>query len=1084
MDSKYRTRMSAFIGGLLLALSQSGNAVSIAEFPLFIAPGVTPNVMLVVDNSGSMENLVWASGFDPKTNYPDWSPPIRSNTNCQGAGTAAAWSSTNGNVGLATLLGNRYRGSTTNNCGAATVKCPTGYVWGQNAAGLVNKCLILPDPVGGGNTRITGQYLNYLFETYANNTNLTAGQIPNEYRMRAARNVATSVVNNNTNLRLGLTRFNTSEGGTVLASCGTAGATINTQISTLTASTWTPLAETLYEVTRYFRGLTSQYNSGVTYTSPILYRCQKSFVIVITDGFPTEDNTFPNNDPADVADTSAALPNWDNLAPATLTSQYPNFPQDSDGFKPTGTATDEGHSLYLDDIAKFAWDTDMRTTGNDATGQSFNAADFPKQNLVTYTVGFAVANQMLADAARKGDGIYLTANDEAQLTVALQAALADIELRTSSASSVATNSTRLASDSFIYQARFSTGDWSGQLLAYPIGVNGEIATINSSGIPVVAGRSGWNAATVLPAFGSRNIYTYNPGASAGSRGTQFLFASLTAAQKTELDKSEAGAVDGKAALRVSYLRGDGSQEVTAGGPFRSRSSKLGDIINSDPAYVGQQNYGFDALAGTEGSSYKTFRSNTSYTNRSPMIYVAANDGMLHGFDADTGIEKFAYVPNATYPKLRYLTYASFNVVHRLINDGAPKALDAYLGGAWKTILLGSLGGGGKGIYALNVTTPDTFGTSSVMWEFTSSDDSDMGDAIPQPTIARMYNGKWAAIVGNGYNSAGGNAVLFVIDLETGAVIKKFNTGVGSDNGLTSPTPVDVDGDRITDYIYAGDLKGNMWKFDVTNSTSSSWSIAFAGQPLYTACSADPCTTTNRQPITARPEVGINPAAGYFVYFGTGRYFAVGDSGAGTGANTMYAIRDKNDKGTALPVRPTAGRSNLVQQTILNEQYLTFGTNSEGIRVSTNNTIADSKDGWYLDLPSSGERQVSTPLLRGGRLIFTTIIPSGDACSAGGESWLMEIDALSGSRLAESPFDLNRDKSFDIMDFAKLDPNDPDSPLVPVSGRKSTQGIIKTPGIVTDDRIEYKFASGSAGGVDTTIENAGKQRGRQSWRELQ
>jgi type IV pilus assembly protein PilY1 len=370
-----------------------------------------------------------------------------------------------------------------------------------------------------------------------------------------------------------------------------------------------------------------------------------------------------------------------------------------------------------------------------------------------------------------------------------------------------------------------------------------------------------------------------------------------------------------------------------------------------------------------------------------------------------------------------------------------------------------------------------------MWEYTDSNDSDLGVSIPQPTVARMYNGKWAAIVGNGYNS-GGNAVLFILDLETGAKLKEIDTGVGGDSGLSSPTPVDVDGDRITDYIYAGDLKGNMWKFDVTSSSASDWAVAFSGQPLYTACSADPCTTTNRQPITARPEVGISPPAGYFVYFGTGRYFAVGDNGVGTGANTVYAIRDKNTKGTSSPVLPTGGRSTLVQQSVLNEQYLTFGDITEGIRVTTNNTIADSQDGWYLDLPTSGERQVSTPILRGGRLIFTTVIPSGDQCSAGGESWLMEIDALSGSRLKESPFDLNRDRSFDIGDFAPLDPGDPDSPLVPVSGRKSTQGIIKTPGIVTDDRIEYKFASGSAGGVDTTIENSGKQRGRQSWREIQ
>lgn len=153
---------------------------------------------------------------------------------------------------------------------------------------------------------------------------------------------------------------------------------------------------------------------------------------------------------------------------------------------------------------------------------------------------------------------------------------------------------------------------------------------------------------------------------------------------------------------------------------------------------------------------------------------------------------------------------------------------------------------------------------------------------------------------------GGNAELFILDLETGAKLAEIDTGAGGDTGLSSATPVDVDGDRITDYIYAGDLMGNLWKFDVTSSSASNWQMAFSGAPLYTACSADPCTLANRQPITARPEVGINLSAGYFVYFGTGRYFANGDNGVGTGANTMYAIRDKNEKGTASPAPPAAG----------------------------------------------------------------------------------------------------------------------------------------------------------------------------------
>lgn len=1092
MRSSLRTGVSTFLVGFLLTMSQAGNAVTVAQMPLFIAAGVTPNVMLVVDNSGSMNSIIWAAGFDSTQTYPDWSPMIDHDCN-PGTALREAWSATDGNINRSTLVSSNYRGT----CGGSTNTAPTcaaGSTRGRNAAGTVTKCLILPDPVGGGATRYQGNYLNYLFETYAGGTNLTGGQIPNTYRMAVARDVATNVVNDNSNLRLGLTRFNTDAGGQVIQNCGATTAALNTSIAGLAATTWTPLAETLYEVTRYFRGMSSQYNAGVNYTSPIRYRCQKSFVIVITDGYPTQDETFPNDDPADDADTSRALPNWDNLAPATLASDYPNFPQYSDGFV-TGASTDEGDSLYLDDMAKFAYDIDMRT-GNDDTGKSFDDPDDPRQNLVTYTVGFTAANQMLADAAEYGTGRYYQANDQDSLTIALQAALADIARRTGSAASVATNSTRLASDTFIYQARFSSKDWGGQLLAYPIGYNGSIANLeDDEEVPSLdlgdgTTRTGWNAANEMPAAADRNIYTYNPAAAAGSRGREFEWASLTAGQQAALNTDVFGTVDNEGANRLLYLRGDRSNEAPNGVAFRPRSSVLGDIVNSDPTYAGQQNYGYDVLPGGEGSSYLTYRESTAFTGRTPVVYVAANDGMLHGFNAETGVEMMAYMPNAVYPKLSALTHLSFNTNHQLINDGAPRAMDAYIGGSWRTILVGSLGGGGRGVYALDVSDPDNFSASDVMWEFSSADDSNMGVAIPSPTIARLANGKWAAIVANGYNS-GGNAKLFLLDLANGSIIREIDTGVGGDNGLSNPTPVDVDGDRITDYVYAGDLKGNMWKFDLTSSNAASWDVAFSSggvpAPLYTACSSDPCTAGNRQPITARPEVGISPPAGYFVYFGTGRYFADGDNGVGTGANTFYAIRDTNEKGATSLVLPAAGRSGLVQQEVIYEAVKNFDGNIEGVRVTTNNMIDDDDDGWYLDLPTSGERQVSTPILRAGKIIFTTVIPSGDECSAGGDSWLMELDALSGSRLAASPFDLNRDHAFDIEDFVNLDPNDPDSPMVAVSGRKSKEGIIKTPGIIggcAAGNIECKYASGSKGRIDTTIENAGNQKGRQSWREIQ
>ncbi len=213
----------------------------------------------------------------------------------------------------------------------------------------------------------------------------------------------------------------------------------------------------------------------------------------------------------------------------------------------TGASTDEGDSLYLDDIAKFAYDIDMRT-GLDETGKSFDEGEFAKQNLVTYTIGFTAENQMLEDAAEYGTGHPYQANDEETLTIALQAALADIGRRTGSAAAVASNSTRLGTDTFIYQARFDK-DWGGELLAYPIGPDGSVADLaDEETVPKLvlengSTRTGWNAANEMPDAADRNIYTYNPSAAAGSRGREFLWANLTASQQAALNQPVFGASD-------------------------------------------------------------------------------------------------------------------------------------------------------------------------------------------------------------------------------------------------------------------------------------------------------------------------------------------------------------------------------------------------------------------------------------------------------------------------------------------------------------------------------------------------------------
>ena len=795
---KAKTILTKLSYGIALAMAVSlpASAVSISQTPLFVSASADPNVMLLVDTSGSMDNIVWADGYDGTVTYPDWSN---------------SWDPADGNVFYSSVT---------------TGTCSTG--WKQGQSGPTTKCLKLPDPVGGGNTRYSGNYLDYLYATYANGTDLTTGTIPNQTRMQVARAAATNLVDTTTGVRFGVSQFygpssqNYGHGATIDANCGSSTSTIDTKISGYTASTNTPLAEALYEITRYFRGLSSYYHTNTTYTSPIQYRCQHNFAVVITDGYPTRDTNFPTNDPADVADTSRSLPNWDGLAPATASSDYPNFPQYSDGFQPSGNEGEEGYSLYLDDIAKFGYDTDFKTSGNDNDGGSYQDPHFPIQRMETYTIGFAQSNQMLEDAAAYGNGLYFTANNASQLNDALQQAIADAQYKgQAAAAAVATNSTRLDSGTRIYQARFDSSNWTGDLIAY--GINSSTGLVNAS--------ADWSAKDKLPpstnatvTYATRKIFTYDRTYSTTGKGIDFVwpsnYTSLTSGSDLNSSMVQALLANGPYAWNTTnttqqnanqtygselaaWLRGSTSTGGTYNGGFRTRSSVLGDIVGSNPAFATDRDFGYKVLPGTEGSSYVTFRSALAYINRTPTVYVGANDGMLHAFNGNAGTEMFAYVPSSVFPALDDLATTNYN--HKFYVNGSPRIGDAYLSGGWKTVLVGATGAGAKGVFALDVTYPSAFDANNVMWEFTDSDDADMGYVLGQPTIARLNDGNWYAIVGNGYDSTNDHAVLFLINLRTKAALK-IDTGVGSstsENGLSSPVPVNVNGDRITERHLCG-----------------------------------------------------------------------------------------------------------------------------------------------------------------------------------------------------------------------------------------------------------------------------------------
>jgi type IV pilus assembly protein PilY1 len=264
--------------------------------------------------------------------------------------------------------------------------------------------------------------------------------------------------------------------------------------------------------------------------------------------------------------------------------------------------------------------------------------------------------------------------------------------------------------------------------------------------------------------------------------------------------------------------------------------------------------------------------------------------MLHGFCAGgcgsvgAGTEMLAYVPGYLAAEMYKLT--SPNYVHRYYVDGSARVSDAYLtrGGSsgWATVLLGSLGAGGRSVFALDVTSPDAFSPSKVLWEFPNADTPDadkleIGEGIAQPVIARLKAGnKWVAIFGNGYNSQSGQASLFIVDLNTGELLKRIPVGATGSNGLAAPVPVDVDGDRITDYVYAGDLMGNIWRFDLNGTTQSSWTAGLVSGTGTNRTAKPVFKARTGQAVTTRITVGSHPMGGVMLYFGTGRFLGETD----------------------------------------------------------------------------------------------------------------------------------------------------------------------------------------------------------------
>lgn len=686
-------------------------------------------------------------------------------------------------------------------------------------------------------------------------------------------------------------------------------------------------------------------------------------------------------------------------------------------------------------------------------------------------------------------GFFYQTNDVREMTQSILSAFNDVLVRNVSGSAVAANTTSLQQGGMVYQATVES-DWKGHLRAFQITPNeAKTALVLDYATPV------WDLAQTVSNtnWNSRKIVT-----AVGQTGVSFQWSStgIQDVMKANLPGGIAGAANENvyAEKLLQYLRGDGSceQDVStscnAGVDFSFRRRNLergnyqafsadnpngrnvlGDISNSNPwlttAPVG-------GLSDVDYPGYNQYRKTNK--DRADVLFVGANDGMLHAIKADHdrdengnvttangGMEYFAYIPSFVLPNLYQL--ASANYAHKYFTDGSPFTADAMVGSGWKTVLASGANRGGKGYFALDVTDPipsnESQAVSKFLWEFTHATDMHYTFNLPVPNangqarqIVRMNNGNYALVVGNGYPDASGKkACLFILYL-TGPGMKSEDDTEGNDyhgsgyhkicagatsygdgglntNGLSTPTPVDVDNDGAVDIIYAGDLNGNVWKFDVSNANpttttvteteddegdvttvttvTNNWVVAYSGAPIFVAKN----NAGNRQSIIAPIEVTTyisGPVPGYLLLFGTGRYLSEDDMES-TEVETFYGVWDRS--------WPQLARANLLARTVTESASLrTIGSTgpvqycvTDSLAACDDNAESLSYLGWYWDMPTSGERMTGRVNLINYVVFFNTFFPATetyddggvtktrlDPCQYGGDGWLMALNAVHGT----------------------------------------------------------------------------------------
>ena len=813
--------------------------------------------------------------------------------------------------------------------------------------------------------------------------------------------------------------------------------------------------------------------------------CLRNNILTIADVFTHSDRSVPGNgitdaeDYARAAETNPALdvPFWTSIvgsyeanqglaytdskglarAASNITANSPYYPALKDAATMNTGATGGSHYLagmaywantqsIRSDVPKarvttYSIDVNERRASDDVnfrrTRQLYLAAKYGGFNDSVATTAnpgntgnpFASGDNTLWIGADGDAKNYFLVSDAQKFLDSIADVFARIVEETGSIAGGAISTQRLQSgeSASVFQAHFNpvANYWSGRLLKYPLSLSTDQTTLLVGSTPT------WEAGDVLTKATkadnglSRKIVIGAPlGSQTTVAPTNFVWADLTQAHKDALNTTLAGVTDTLGTDRLDYLRGDRRKEISPSAPtnpFRPRDIVLGDIVNSGLVYQGKPSISINE------ASYQTFF-NANKT-RTPVVFVNANDGMLHAFNDTDGKEAFAYVPGFLAKKLSHLPDQDYG--HFSMADATPAVAEAQVGTSWRSVLVSGVGGGAQGVFALDVTNPATFSKDDVLWEFTDRDHPAMGNVIGQPRILKVRTTnasvtpavyKWYAVVASGVNNyaadgyayASGNPSLFLLDLSfkpllSGGWVEGSNfwrielpqTETTLAKGLTSFGVVNNFNTSALETVYAGDLQGNVWKLDfslngvnssnlTTNATTNLTKFTLNGnsKPMFVAKTAD--VSGKLQPITGEPVVTNGFSGSKLVSVGTGKFLDVDDLTVPLPIGTsFYTLLDKGEliKDRSVLQSGSVNSSGKVETAPF--VYGTPTTASPNLRM-----------GWYFDFNKPiGERQVSDITTVTGKLFFGSLNPTKGACGEGGGR-LYAVNTLTGNGTSE------------------------------------------------------------------------------------